>query len=473
MSTPHHHRLKSACIFILFLFGSCKKDFDSLFTDNESDKFTSQSTRISNQPNIILIIGDDIGYEIPTYTGGGSYSTPNLDFMAANGMQFTNFFSHPDGPPSRLALMTGKYNFRNWDRFGFLPPDSKSVGNMLHDAGYATCYVGKWQFDGGDTSLRQHGFDNYLVFLPFTPGPNTNPGQNISRYKSPYLYQNAHFLPDSLANGKYADDLFFDYSSDFIDRNLTKPFFLVYSSNLAQQPWSPTPDNPDFSAWDPTIDDANGDKKYFPDMIAYMDKIIGKIINKTDAVGLSQNTIIIFAGDNATNRAITSQFKGKPVSGGKVYTSMPGLKVPMVVYWPGHVAPACTDTSLTDMTDILPTFADIAKTIVPSTWGKIDGVTFYDNLISSISKGKQRSYVYCYWPAYGEHTWGDISFVYDYNYKLYDSLSATHVGGDFFNIKNDPDEKAPLKNSQLSPSERLIKRKFKTILDSVQLQKLH
>lgn len=104
--------------------------------------------------------------------------------------------------------------------------------------------------------------------------------------------------------------MLFSYASKFIDSNKTNPFFLFYSHTLAQKPWVPTPDDPEFNAWDPAVDDeARNDKAYFPGMIAYMDKIIGKLINKIQTEGLLNNTIIIFLGDNATNKAISSTYK--------------------------------------------------------------------------------------------------------------------------------------------------------------------
>ena len=172
-------------ILVLFFAVSCKKDFDKR-TGGISDASLIANRPASASPNIILIISDDIGREIPTYNGGESYSTPNLDFMAANGTQFPYFFSHPDGPPSRLAFVTGKYSFRNYDGFGYLATGEKTIANMLHDNGYATCFSGKWQFDGGDTSIRSHGFDKYRVFVTYNTADNNGHGQSYRRYKNPY-----------------------------------------------------------------------------------------------------------------------------------------------------------------------------------------------------------------------------------------------------------------------------------------------
>src|SRR4051794_19825666 len=90
---------------------------------------SQRSSMSGGQPNIILIVGDDVGYEIPTYNGGESYETPNLDFMAQGGTQFPNCFSMPDGPETRLALWTGKYNCRNFVRARYLSPTDNTLGN--------------------------------------------------------------------------------------------------------------------------------------------------------------------------------------------------------------------------------------------------------------------------------------------------------------------------------------------------------
>src|SRR3954470_5350058 len=147
-----------SCIFcfLLICFTSCKKDFEEKSVTASSDDHASA---LSGKPNIILFVANDFGFEIPTFNGGQSYSTPNLDFMANHGIDFTQCYNHPDGTPSRLAILTGKYNFRNYVRWGFLPPDQKTIGNLLHDAGYATYLVGKWQLDGGDARIRAAGFD--------------------------------------------------------------------------------------------------------------------------------------------------------------------------------------------------------------------------------------------------------------------------------------------------------------------------
>jgi len=440
-------------VAIVFSLLSCTKEFEKSNPISDANVSNAAGTK----PNIILLIGDDIGREIPTYNGGQSYSTPNLDFMAANGMQFPYFFSHPDGPPSRLALVTGKYCYRNWLHFGLLPPASLTFANMLRDGGYATCFVGKWQFDGGDTSIKQHGFDKYLVFMPFNPLANHGHDQFYRRYKNPYLYRDARWLTSFEVNGKYSEDMFYTYASKFIDSNKTNPFLLVYSHNLAQKPWVPTPDDPDFAAWVPSVDDEGRDSSiYFPGMVAYMDKTIGKIITKVQQAGLANNTYIIYISDNATNVIIRSLYQGQTIKGSKDSTTFNGINVPMLVYAPGKVPAGAVDTSLVDMTDFFPTFSEISG-FSRTLYKPLDGTSFYDNLNGALSK--QRTNVYCYWPRdYQQKI--DLSYVTDYNYKLYDTLN----GGNFYNIRRDKYEKAPIPDNQLTPEEQKIKAQFKKII---------
>ena len=456
----NYYTLKLAVLFLLV--ASCNKELKN--TNVEQDGSSNFSSQASTKTNIILIIGDDVGREIPTYNGGQSYSTPNLDFMAANGKQFPYFFCHPDGPPSRLALVTGKYNYRNWVKFGVLPMTSPTFANMLKGSGYSTCFIGKWQFDGGDKSIKSHGFDKYLTYMPFRPEKNNGHDQFYRRYKDPYLYENGDWLTDAQVKDKYSEDMFFDYASNFIDSNKTKPFLLVYSHNLIMKPWSPSPDHPAYAAWDPAVDDdeQNGlDSIYFPSMVAYMDKIIGKIINKVQTSGIAQKTLIIFTSDNATYVTIRSYYKGRKIRGSKDSTVFDGINVPMIAYMPGTVAPGTVDTSLVDMTDFFPTFAKLAGVTSAglAPYKPLDGTSFYDNLTGNISPLTQRSTVYCYWPReYQQKV--DLSYVTNYNYKLYDSLN----GSRFYNIRKDFYEKNPIPDNKLTPAEKSAKDRFNKIL---------
>ena len=102
----------------------------------------------TKKPNVVLILADDLGYETLSCNGSLSYKTPNLDQLASQGIRFTQFYSNPLCSPSRVGIMTGKYNFRNYEYFEYLNPSQKTFGNLMQDAGYVTAIAGKWQLNG-------------------------------------------------------------------------------------------------------------------------------------------------------------------------------------------------------------------------------------------------------------------------------------------------------------------------------------
>lgn len=450
---------KSFIIYYLFLvlitISACSKNIADNAKVPSANFRKSPELQLTSKPNIIMIIGDDYGYELPGYTGGQSYSTPTLNFLAANGIQFYQAYSHPDGFPSRLATYTGKYNFRNYVRWGYLPPTEKTIANMLHDnAGYKTCFVGKWQCDGGDVSVHNAGFDAYSIFLPFSFSD-----QRVGRYKSPLIYQNADFLPSTQTAGKYSEDFFSDYLCNFIDSNKTKPFFAIYANNLVASDFSPTPDDPAFASWDPNNPE---DKSFFPGMVAYQDKMVNKILQKLRSSGLENNTCIIFFGDNATSKKIKSMYNGTITNGGKNLTNKRGTQTPLIVYWPAKISPGQRKSTLIDFTDFLPTLADMAGIPLPTNYGTLDGTSFYDNLVSKRIV-KDRSWVFTHWDNSPNDQKVPIRFVNDANYKLYDTLQ----GSKFFNVKRDVEETTPIPDGFLTAQEKLIKANFRAVLDTM------
>ncbi len=125
------------------------------------------------RPNVVLIMADDIGWECFGAYGGQDYKTPRLDALCRAGVQMTHCYSTPLCTPSRVQIMTGKYNFRNYTHFGFLSPDERTFGQLMREQGYATAIAGKWQLNGlsnllpgwDDTARPHHlGFDEYLLW---------------------------------------------------------------------------------------------------------------------------------------------------------------------------------------------------------------------------------------------------------------------------------------------------------------------
>lgn len=417
----------------------------------------------SGKPNVILIVGDDFGYEIPGYTGGESYSTPNIDFMASNGMQFTNMFCYPDGFPSRIAMFTGKYNFRNYSRWGLIKEEEKMLGNLFKDKGYATSYYGKWQCDDGDTGIRTHGFDEYAVYIPFSADD-----QRFRRYKNPMVYENGNYLPDNEVANSYSEDEFVNRMLNFMERNINDsvPFFAVYSLNLIGTPWVPTPDDGDFDTWDFNKDKQKDDIQYLPGMIAYADKKIGEIRDKIYRMGMLNNTLIIFTADNNTDSRVTSRWRGTDVQGNKTTTQFKGNQIPFVAYWPGSVGAGKVNAQLHDFTDIFTTLADVANASTFS-YGTLDGVSFYNSMIG-LSDDSVRSAVFTDWDndRKDDDEVPMERYAYDSIYKLYDVYGER--AGKFYNMRTDPKEENPLQEVSLTTAEIAKKASLQEIINRLQ-----
>jgi arylsulfatase A len=416
------------------------------------------SSLLLSHPNVILIVGDDIGYEIPTCDGGQSYSTPVLDRLAANGMRFTQCYSSPLCSPSRIALLTGKYNFRNYYAWGVLNKNQLTLGNLFRDNSYQTYYAGKWQLAGGDASIKKFGFQHYVVWKPF----NVAQSKSGSRYKGPKLYANGKYISSSLLKNKYGEDIFVDSIESFISKNRQSPFFVYYAVTLAHKPFSPTPDDPDFAGW-PNGNISKSDKKYFPGMIKYMDKKIGELMDYLKKKNIDKNTIVIYIGDNGTATEITSQFNGRSVTGGKGHTYTYGTHVPLIVYWKGRIPAGIVNDNLVSLPDFLPTLANLTQTYIPSSFKPIDGISFANQLFGDYSSA--RSIIYNYY--HYDTSFAPVTWVQDTKFKLYDSTKNTYHQPGFYNMQSDIKEKNPLPYSSLKSSQKTKEQMFAHALDSI------
>jgi len=410
---------------------------------------TKVNAQTRQKPNIILILADDVGYKSLTCNGGNLYATPNINKLAKDGMRFTECYASATCSPSRFMLLTGKYNFRNYTEWGNMRPSEHTIGNMLKDAGYKTAYYGKWQLNGGDASVHAFGFDNYCIWNVF----DKDADEKGRKYKSPELYTNGKFISDSLVQNKYSEDILADSILDFMKNNKSKPFFIYYSMLLAHAPFQPTPDDPDYADWE----SANkSDTQYFKSMMKYMDKNVAKIINRVKSLGIEDNTVILFAGDNGTPNEISDYREGnKLIEGGKGSTKGAGIHVPFIAYWPGKITPGAVNKDLIGFVDFLPTLAGIANTPLPD-YGPLDGISFYPRLINQA--GTPRDWLFCdYNPLSGEGTfkrWAQTK-----QYKLYDT-SGKKTTRLFYDIINDPNERHPIPDSLLTEQQTAIRRKL-------------
>lgn len=407
----------------------------------------------SAPPNIILILADDLGYECLGANGGKTYKTPVLDTMSQQGMRFEHCYAQPLCTPSRVQIMTGQYNVRNYRTFGSLEKSQTTFAHVLKKAGYTTCIAGKWQLGGMGSQMtelaRHFGFDeSYLVT------------------------QNYYWNPDIVINGQtrvgtpqeYGPDIVNGLACRFIEQNKTQPFFLYYTMNVPHDPFLPTPDsgvaepwrfgdNPDRPGPKGTPDMfKKGNPKYYADMVAYMDKLVGRLMAKLDESGLRENTLVIFTADNGSPTGQAS-LRGRKIQAGKGQMTDAGTHVPMIVRWPAVISKPAVCDDLVDFTDFLPTFCDAAGAAIPAGL-TIDGYSFLPRLRGEA--GNPRRWSYCWYANKYPHLLTPKEWARNQRYKLYRS-------GEFYDMSADPLEKKPL--AGLSPDATAVKTLLQQALD--------
>lgn len=376
----------------------------------------------AKQPNIILIMADDVGYECFGSYGSRQYSTPNLDRLATRGIRFNHAYSQPLCTPSRVKIMTGLSNARNYSAFSVLNRDQRTFGHMLRKAGYRTMIAGKWQllaseqyderFREKGTWPAEAGFDQYCLWQVDLQG---------DRYWRPLLNVdgvNRQFGPE-----RYGPDVVTDYLLKFMEANRDGPFFAYYPMILVHSPFVPTPDSTDRNSEDR--------QQNFEDMVAYMDRLVGRIVRKTEELGIASETLFLFTSDNGTHTSITSTLQGEVIKGGKGLTTDAGNKVPFIGYWPGVIPSGQVSDDLIDFTDVLPTLLELSGSELPQGF---DGRSILAQLKGET--GNPREWIFTYYNPRPERT-SPVRFARDQRWKLYDD-------GRFFDVLRDPLEEHPL-----------------------------
>lgn len=369
--------------------------------------------RAASKPNIILIMADDLGYECIGANGCEEYKTPVLDKLAAEGVRFDQCFSNPLCTPSRVKIMTGLYGRRNYVRFGRLERSQRTFAHQLKEAGYVTAIAGKWQLGRALDAPQHFGFDQACLWQHMR-GRVRNGTKIDSRYPNPQLEINGK--PVDYNNGEYGPDVCADFITDFIETNQDKPFLVYYPMILTHCPFDATPDS---DTWDPESlgspdykgPGGNGNdaaaydlhKQNFKDMVQYTDKLVGKIVSNLEKLGLRENTMIIFTGDNGTDKPIITNWNGEQVAGGKGKTGNTGTRVPLFINWSGTIAPAVQETELVEFSDFMPTLCEVAGVPLPENYPN-DGVSLWPVLSGAGERTKEHVYI---WFNHGrrKYTW--------------------------------------------------------------------
>lgn len=414
--------------------------------------FSCKTAIKTEQPNVILIMADDMGYECLGSYGTTLYKTPVLDSLALGGIRFSNCVSQPLCTPSRVKIMTGLFNYRNYDYFGHLNSREYTFGNLMNEAGYTTCIAGKWQLNGlaykdsiADWNDRQRphnfGFDEYCLWQL------TKERKEGGRFAHPLIEQNGKLLQRN--EEQYGPDIFSEFILDFIERKKEEPFFIYYPMVLVHDPFVPTPGSED---WNNKKKRFKNDTSYFKDMVSYSDKIVGKIIDKLTELEIAENTIVIFTGDNGTHPSIYTQMENEVIQGGKGNTIDAGTHVPLIVYWPKKIKKGLVYDDLIEFSDFFPTFADIIEKNITS-----DGKSFYPLLVNEEFEPRKTAFVH-YDPRWSKRVNKYRNqFIRTVDYKLYRD-------GKFFHLRNDILEKRPIDLDSLSTNELGVKTNLESLL---------
>ena len=394
----------------------------------------------SRAPNIILIMADDMGYECIGAYGGTSYSTPNIDQLSAQGMRFEQCHANPACTPSRVKIMTGRYNVYNYTRFAQLKRGERTFAHLLKEAGYTTCIAGKWQLGQTYDAPRHFGFDQSLLWQ-HTRSNFSNETRTDTRYENPQLERNG--IEEDYHKGEFGPDLLVDYIGQFIKENKHKPFLVYYPMLLPHSPFVPNPDSVDWNPKSPGATRGSMDPDYFDDMVRYTDKMLGRVVAQVEAAGLSEQTYIIFTADNGSLGNTVSQISGRGVRGGKGQTTNAGTHVPLIVKGPG-IKSGAVYPGLIDFSDFLPTFCEIAG-ITPDPKVDINGQSFFSQLNGELGAPRKLSYCWYAIPKFMEKKYPNISHISwarSTRYKLYRN-------GDFYDLSADILETTPLQKNQL------------------------
>ena len=323
-------------------------------------------------PNILFILVDDLGKEWVSCYGAEDIETPHIDALAETGLRFENAYSMPQCTPSRVSLLTGQYPWRtgwvnHWDvprwgvgYFDWKQPGNRTFAQLLKQQGYATAAAGKWQvndFRVEPQAMRKHGFDHWCMWTGYETG---NP-PSAERYWDPYVNTPAG---SRTVEGAFGPDVYCDALIGFMRAHRDEPMMLYFPMALTHTPFVTTPDAPR----------ANGKMEKHKAMVRYTDKLVGRLTGALDELGIREDTIVIFTTDNGTTGAITGTRNGTKIRGAKANKVEAGVCAPFIANCPGRVPAGVVTDALTDFTDMLPTFMDLAGAKPPERL-EIDGVS--------------------------------------------------------------------------------------------------
>lgn len=400
----------------------------------------AQSTQ---QPNIIFILTDDLGYGDLGCFGSKLNRTPNLDKLAENGIRFTDCYSAASiCSPSRAGLLTGRYPVRMGingvffpESFSGLPASEITIPEVLQKAGYYTGMVGKWHLG------------HHHQFLPLQNGFNEYYGIPYSNDMRSVVYFRGNEVESWQVDQTQLTKTYTKEAVQFIERNKQKPFFLYLSHNM--------PHVPLFASEQFKGKSANG---LYGDVIEELDWSVGEIVKKLTELGLEENTLVIFTSDNGPwltegphGGSSGTLFQGK-------FTSWEGgQRVPTIAYWKGKLKPLVY-AEVTSLLDWFPTLIALAGEKIPND-RIIDGKNLTDLLLKN-EKPATKDFCYIHYGKIEAYRSGDYKIIMPKPLKKGNFWVEDVPAHDtlLFNLKNDPGEKTDLFHSESQKAKEMAQK---------------
>ena len=417
-------------------------------------------------PNILFILGDNLGTDWIGCYGSDDKATPYIDKLAAQGVRFTNCWMTAFCSTSRAAIWSGRYPSRTgwhvhhdaaiYGGGGFDAEHETTFARVLRDAGYATGIFGKWQINdlySEPEALTKAGFRRQFVWTGalvgsgnaserFTATRGVAAGERAleSRYWNPVVFDDGARRE---LHGKFGPDEFVAQLIDFAARNNERPFLAYYAAPFTHIPVTTTPSSRDEHA---------PERERFLGMLRHFDGQVGLLVGELERLGLRNDTIIVFTTDNGSVRKFGGRVGGKDVRGMMGTLAEVGLDVPLIVSCPSRVAQGRTSDALVDCVDFYATFVELAGAKVPSD-RSYDGQSFIAELDDDPATCAPRSWQFTEYA--GVRTAGDGRYKLFSDHRLYD-------------LRRDPLEEVNLlETTDLAPEARAAQVTLQTAIDSI------
>ena len=425
---------------------------------------TPEPPQEPQRPNILFIIADDLGYTDLGCYGNDYHLTPNLDSLARDGMKFQHAYVHPNCAPTRACLMTGQHTPRHGiytvgspergreeDRRVAPPPnvttlplETPTIAEVLNDAGYFTAHLGKWHLGNPDThGPEQQGFDvNVGGYIAGTP-----PGGYFVPYENPYL--------EDGPEGEYLTDRLTDEAIELIREPRDEPFFIYLSHYAPHTPIEAKEE--DIAFYEDREPGKYHDHPVYAGMIHAIDEGAGRILTALDDMDLTDNTAVFFYSDNGQHEGYSNAL---PWRGNKGSFYEGGIRVPLIVRWPGVVEPGSECAEPVQHIDFFPTLAEMVGAETPNDH-IVDGLSFLELLQSSGEGRLDRDALFWHFPGYleayrpqlGPWRTTPVTVMRAGDWKLFEYYEGNRL--ELYNLAYDPYEQNDLSRGRPDKAEEL------------------